>query len=292
MARGNFASVLAETLTHEGGYVNHPRDPGGATNLGITHWTLAAHRGVKSVTRAAVRALTVAEASAIYHKSYWNKTHCDELKAGVDMVTFDAAVNSGPRRSAKWLQVALGVPADGRIGPATLGAEDMKSAAATVKTAIAIRRRFLRGLSTWDAFGRGWTRRVNSVEARALAMVRKNPKTEKAVGTAGATAGAGAGGVSTEPQSVEQMTGVVSPDWLIWALVAVAIGAVLYFAWARRSRIAAAFGAVRDAIGDFEDALQAMKADGLSLAVAWRKIRDDIAAQAAKTIDDIEEAVT
>ncbi|MHA1565198.1 MAG: glycoside hydrolase family 108 protein [Alphaproteobacteria bacterium] len=288
MARGNFDACLAETLGFEGGYVDHPRDPGGATNMGITHRTLAAYRGVKRVTKKAVRALTRFEAGEIYHKRYWNPSLGDQLSVGVDLVTFDAAVNSGPRRSARWLQMALGVPADGGIGPATLGADDVKSPVATVKTAIAMRRRFLRGLKTWPTFGKGWTRRVNSVEARALALARVNPAGDKAAGGIGVGSGVGAGQALNDPQSIEQVTGVASPEWLIWVLVAIVVAALGYFAWTRRSRLARLTSWITEMVDDATEALRSP----MPFLAAFRRIRKDIAAQAGATIDDIKEALT
>lgn len=288
MARGNFSACLNETLAHEGGYVDHPRDPGGATNMGITHRTLAAYRGVKRVTKKAVRALTRREAGEIYRQLYWDVSQGDQLSSGVDLVAFDAAVNSGPRRSARWLQMALGVPADGRIGPATLGADDVKSPAATVKAAISIRRRFLRGLKTWRTFGKGWTRRVNSVEASALAMARRNPAADKAAGGVGAGAGAGAGQALNDPQSIEQVTGVTSPEWLVWVLVAMAVAAIGYFAWVRRSRLARLAGWSAEAIADADAALRSPK----PFLAAFRRIRKDIAAQAGAAVDDIKEVLS
>lgn len=146
-------------LASEGGYVDHPRDPGGATNMGITHRTLAAWRGEK-VSKADVRALTRAEALEIYKAQYWDTIRGDQLPAGLDYALFDYAVNSGPGRAAKDLQRVLGVAADGIIGALTLAA----IAAAEVKQLILdlCERRwaFVQRLSTFDAFGTGWRRRI------------------------------------------------------------------------------------------------------------------------------------
>ncbi|MCC5960530.1 MAG: glycoside hydrolase family 108 protein [Rhodobacteraceae bacterium] len=170
MARGNFEACMAEIFKHEGGFVNHPRDPGGATNMGITIGTL---RGWRSgpVTVEDVRTLTKREAKTIYRARYWNPVKGDDLPVGLDLVTFDPAVNSGNSRGARWLQQALGgVSVDGKVGPQTLGAARKAEPVPVIKRACAKRMGFLRGLRTWDAFGRGWSRRVASVEAVSVAM--------------------------------------------------------------------------------------------------------------------------
>jgi lysozyme family protein len=162
-----FKVCLAETLGHEGGYVDHPDDPGGATNLGITHETLAAWRG-KPVTKMDVRDITLAEAAAIYHARYWLPIRGDALPQGVDLAVFDFSVNSGPGRAVKCLQSVLGITQDGAVGPMTLAAIGRASPAALVMDLCDARMRFLRGLKTWPTFGKGWTKRVAAVEAAAL----------------------------------------------------------------------------------------------------------------------------
>jgi lysozyme family protein len=169
MAHDNKAACMAEIFRHEGGFVNHPKDPGGATNMGITIGTLRDWRR-QPVTVADVRNLTHAEATEIYSKNYWQPVRGDELPHGVDLVTFDPAVNSGVSRGAQWLQRALGVPADGKIGPVTIEAARKAPAVKTIRKAIEIRAGFLRGLRTWSTFGKGWSRRIADVEAVAIAM--------------------------------------------------------------------------------------------------------------------------
>ena len=156
----NYTRIMNMIFAHEGGYVDHPKDPGGATNMGITHKTLAAHRGVKKVTKAEVRALTKKEAREIYRKSYWNAIRGDELPDGLDAVTMDAAVNSGVSRGSKWLQSAIGVRQDGRVGPKTLEKAHGVDLAKAVDAACDKRLAFLKGLPTWKTFGKGWDRRV------------------------------------------------------------------------------------------------------------------------------------
>jgi len=168
MAASNYPKVMAEVFKHEGGYVDHPRDPGGATNLGITHLTLAAHRGHR-VTKADVKALGKQEAENIYRKSYWAKVNGDHLPYGFDLVAMDGAVNSGPSRGAKWLQIGVGATADGKIGGQTIEAA-RRSDVGGIERACDARMSFLRGLKHWGTFGKGWSRRVASVEAVGTRM--------------------------------------------------------------------------------------------------------------------------
>lgn len=174
MASGNFDRAMAHVFRSEGGYVDHPHDPGGATNMGITIGTLSQHLG-RRATKAEVRALDRATAARIYRRKYWNAVRADDLPPGVDLVAFDGAVNSGPSRGAKWLQAALGVAQDGKIGPQTIAAAKMRAPADTIREAIAARRAFLRRLKTWSTFGKGWERRLASVEAEALDMIGHAP---------------------------------------------------------------------------------------------------------------------
>ncbi len=170
MAADTFPAALALVLAHEGGYVDHPLDPGGATNMGITRATLAGWRG-RPVAKAEVMALGRAEAAAIYRARYWNAVQADELPAGVDLVVFDAAVNSGPARAMRWLQQAMGLPPDGVMGPMTLDRARAADAADTIRAFGRLRLAFLARLTTWRAFGRGWSRRVRETETAALALV-------------------------------------------------------------------------------------------------------------------------
>jgi lysozyme family protein len=167
--RDNFAACLPEILKHEGGWADHPRDPGGATMKGITIGTYAQWKGRK-VAKAELRAISDAEVAAIYKRNYWDKVRADDLPAGLDLVAFDAAVNSGPSRGAKWLQQALGVKADGKVGPVTIAAAQAADVDDAINAALDVRLAFLKRLSTWPTFGKGWGRRVAGVRAKALQM--------------------------------------------------------------------------------------------------------------------------
>jgi lysozyme family protein len=168
--KDNFQKALAAVLVHEGGFVNHPQDPGGMTNLGCTKTVWEEHCG-HPVDEKAMRALTPADVAPLYKRKYWDKVQGDELPSGVDYLVFDAAINSGPGRAAKWLQACVGVEPDGGIGPKTLAAVRAFNAKQLIEDYTKRRLSFLMDLPTWDAFGRGWTRRVNEVEDVGLKML-------------------------------------------------------------------------------------------------------------------------
>jgi len=165
----NFDSALAAILHHEGGYVNHPSDPGGMTNLGCTKRVWEEWVG-HPVDEKAMRALTPADVAPLYKAKYWDRIKGDELPAGVDYIVFDAAINSGPGRASKWLQQAVGAVPDGAIGPGTLGKVAAMPADDIVEKYQQIRLEFLQSLSTWGTFGKGWGRRVQEVQVTAAKM--------------------------------------------------------------------------------------------------------------------------
>lgn len=169
MVANNFEPCVTEVINREGGYVDHPADPGSATNMGITFYTLRAWRRT-SVTKKDVRNLSREEAKEIYRRNYWAAVRGDELPAGVDLFTFDYGVNSGPITAIKALQKAVGVTADGFIGPKTLYAISQRKPRDIVNVMAAYRLSFYQRLKTWNVFGRGWTNRVKGVKARALQM--------------------------------------------------------------------------------------------------------------------------
>ena len=173
--QANFKSSLAAVLVHEGGYVNHPRDPGGATNKGITHRTYAAYLARNKMQLIDVKYITDAEVASIYRDQYWSKVMGDDLPSGVDYAVFDFAVNSGPARAAKFLQRIVGVTADGVIGLQTVKAVAAMDAGEIVATLCANRLAWLKRLKHWDAFGRGWERRVLAVADKSGRMVRDLP---------------------------------------------------------------------------------------------------------------------
>jgi lysozyme family protein len=168
--KDNFDAALKAILHHEGGYVNHPADPGGMTNLGVTKRVWEEWVG-HEVDEKTMRELTPEIVGPMYKAKYWDKIKGDDLPAGVDYCVFDAAVNSGPGRAAKWLQSCVGVEPDGGIGPKTLAAVAAIDPADLVDDYAKRRLSFMMDLKTWDTFGKGWGRRVAEVKASASTML-------------------------------------------------------------------------------------------------------------------------
>lgn len=168
--RENFVEALAHVLRHEGGFVNHPSDPGGATNKGVTLAVFRRFYG-KSMKVQDLKNITDEQLQHIYRVGYWDKCQCDELPPGVDYCVFDGAVNSGPGRAAKWLQGAVGASQDGGIRPNTLAKVAITNPFQIVTDMCDRRMQFLKGLSTWQVFGKGWGRRVDEVRHKAMSLV-------------------------------------------------------------------------------------------------------------------------
>lgn len=231
-----FTICLPITLAHEGGYVDHPKDPGGATNLGVTFKTLQAWRG-KPITKDDVRRLTRKDVEPIYRSNYWNAANCDGYRPGADLCVFDAAVNSGVSRSRSW------------AGAVKVGS----NAKAFVDAFCDLRLGFLKRLGTWSSFGKGWSRRVAEIRAKATTMAlagmgvsaagqkaqleedaaRAGSEARKDLGKATATGGTGTGGAAVVP--------AVGPEsatsWIALAIVAVVIiGAVAFLVIRARNR--------------------------------------------------------
>lgn len=170
-----FSRALPLILAHEGGYVNDPQDPGGATNKGVTQATYDGWRAKQGLPAQSVRQITADEVAAIYRRDYWDKVRGDDLPAGVGYAVFDFAVNSGPARAARFLQKVVSVPEDGVIGPATLAAVNSVAAVSAepiIDRLCDARLAFLRSLPTFARFGTGWSRRVSEVRAKAKEWAR------------------------------------------------------------------------------------------------------------------------
>ena len=173
MSASNFLACFAETESFEGGYVNNPHDPGGATLKGVTQgaynaWRIGQRLPVQPVIKA-----TDAEIQAIYREQYWNPVRGDDLFVGLDLVMVDYGWGSGPVTAIRHLQKVLGVAIDGQFGLETLGA--VRPYAGTSGTWLINRlcddrTTFFQSLVTWAYFGRGWTVRLNGIRAKALAM--------------------------------------------------------------------------------------------------------------------------
>lgn len=165
----NFEKSLALILKHEGGYVDNPKDPGGATNLGCTKKVWEEWVG-HEVTKEDIKALKVSDIAPLYKAKYWDAVKGDLLPAGVDYAVFDLAINSGPGRAAKTLQQVLNITADGQIGPATLSTLEAANPRDVATRVCEARLAFLQGLPTYGTFGKGWFRRVAEVEQIAFTM--------------------------------------------------------------------------------------------------------------------------
>ena len=168
--KANYDKCLETILHHEGGYVNHPKDPGGETNLGVTKRVYLEHGGTKDM-----KDLLVEDVAPIYKKGYWDKMKGDELPSGLDLCVFDFGVNAGPGRSAKYLQTMIGTVADGGIGPNTLAKlkeyVEKHGIEKSIEDFQGARQDYYEKLSTFATFGRGWTRRVDETTELALSMV-------------------------------------------------------------------------------------------------------------------------
>lgn len=170
MASENFRPVLKALLVHEGGFVNHPRDPGGATNKGVTQQVYDDYRDDTRQPRQSVRHIRDDEVEAIFRAGYWNKVRGDQLPDGLDYAMVDFAYNSGHARANRYLQMIVGAAADGVLGPQTLALVKNYHAVYLIDELCDRRQKFLENLGTFDQFGRGWTRRVKEVRAKAKEM--------------------------------------------------------------------------------------------------------------------------
>ena len=168
--KNNYDKCLKTILHHEGGYVNHPKDPGGETNLGVTKRVYQEHGGTKDM-----KDLLVEDVAPIYKKGYWDKMKGDDLPGGLDLCVFDFGVNAGPGRAAKFLQQMIGTTVDVGIGPNTLAKVEEyvreNGEHETVKKYQEMRQKYYEQLSTFATFGKGWTRRVEETTKLALDII-------------------------------------------------------------------------------------------------------------------------
>jgi lysozyme family protein len=246
MSAASFDAALARVLAHEGGYVNHPADPGGPTKFGVT---LAVYRqAVKpDATAADVRAMPRAHAAAIYRQRYWNALSCDALPAGLDYAAFDYGVNSGVGRAARVLRALVGLEGAGGIDAETLARIRARDPRALVGALCDERLAFLKRLKTWSVFGTGWARRVAAVRADALALAAGAvpapapanadgasakgvaPADRKGPGSAGAVVAGGA--VAAERAHAAGLSA-----WIIAAIALAALALALALWWLLRAR--------------------------------------------------------
>ena len=163
----NYPQALKQVLRYEGGYVDHPKDPGGPTNKGVTQAVYDNWRKSQNLSIQSVRAIADSEVAAIYKNLYWDRISGDNLPSGVDFAVFDFAVNSGVSRAAKTLQAVVGVTQDGVIGPATIEATKTYVAMTVTNKRLA----FMQSLSIWSTFGKGWAARIADVKKQIIALV-------------------------------------------------------------------------------------------------------------------------
>ncbi|WP_198645504.1 glycoside hydrolase family 108 protein [Thalassobius sp. I31.1] len=168
-----FERAFALLAVHEGGYVNHPKDPGGATNKGVTQRTYNNYRARLGLSPRNVRQVTDNEVAAIYQVQYWDAIHADKLPEGVAYCVFDAAVNSGPARAVRWLQKEIGATIDGVIGNETLARTVRADAAALIDRYCDRRLSFMKRLRHWPTFRNGWSARVVEVRMQAKNWAEK-----------------------------------------------------------------------------------------------------------------------
>ena len=154
----NFETAFDLLITHEGGFSNHPDDPGGATMYGVTE-VVARAEGYTGP----MRELTLDFAKSVYRKRYWDACRCDQMPDALRYPLFDAAVNSGPSQAIKWLQSAVGVKVDGALGPVTQQAVNMAAPQPTRQKMVGNRLRFMTNLSNWPSFSKGWSRRIAAI---------------------------------------------------------------------------------------------------------------------------------
>jgi lysozyme family protein len=223
MAASTYDEALRRLLAHEGGYTNHPSDPGGPTNFGITIYDYRKY--VKpNATAADVRAMTVGEAKAIYRKRYWDAQRCDELPAGLDYSVFDYGVNSGIGRSGKVLRRVVGLPDSTHvITDDVLRAVAKRDPPALVVAINDERLAFLKRLKTWPAFGKGWGARVAAVKSVSLHMAVQQAPSPSIVPDASPVPGKGVVPAPAAAKKVIVGTGTAAPaaaggsfaDWVV-----------------------------------------------------------------------------
>ncbi len=258
MAASTYEAALARLLAHEGGYTNHPSDPGGPTNFGITIRDYRQY--VKaSATAADVKMMALDEAERIYRAKYWDAQRCDDLPAGIDNAIFDYGVNSGIGRSGKVLRRCLDLSEDTSLVSDRVVAAAIQADAAELVAAICDERlRFLRSLRTWSVFGKGWGRRVAEVKAFSLSLATGTPAA-KAAKTTKKTKGAGAStgkavvpvakaaqrgssgaiaavGIATAHQAHQSGSSVTAVATIVIAAVALTIVVWLLWHWRQAKR--------------------------------------------------------
>jgi lysozyme family protein len=155
----NFDRAIEHILSFEGGYSLDPHDPGGETNFGISK---------RAYPDADIKNLTRVQAIAIYQRDYWDSLKMLLMPERLRLCLFDCAVNQGRDKAIKILQAAVGVEADGVIGPQTLNAARAYNAVDALHNMVLARLAHYSKLNTWPRYGVGWTKRLLSVTIASL----------------------------------------------------------------------------------------------------------------------------
>jgi len=167
----NFRDCLELVLKSEGGYIDHPKDPGGRTNLGVTQRVWEEWIG-HPATEKDMRELTPAIVAPMYEMRYWRTSYCEKLPRGLDLLVFSMAVNAGAGRSVKLLQDAIGVLPDGVIGPNTMAKINEANVETLIDKFSEARTAYYKGLKLFPVFGRGWLNRTDKERLEALDMAK------------------------------------------------------------------------------------------------------------------------
>jgi len=176
MSADNFERCFQLLLKDEGGFVNDPKDRGGATNLGVTLGTWSSWVRYPATVEM-IKALTPEDVRPLYKKNYWDYVKADQLSVGVDYCVFDCAVNSGATRASRFAQLAAGVSVDGLIGTITLKQINAMHPDDFVRAFTQERIEYLHRLDTFDRFGRGWLNRISRVQVKSLEMIDEHSLT-------------------------------------------------------------------------------------------------------------------
>jgi len=151
----NFDEAFHHLLGHEGGYSNHPEDPGGETMWGVTK-AVARENGYNGL----MKDMPTEVAKSIYKAKYWDAVQAEKLPPTIRYAVFDAAVNSGVGTAVRWLQQSVGATPDGVLGPKTLAALQEVNPDGLLRRMLAKRLTAMTSMSGWPSFSKGWARRV------------------------------------------------------------------------------------------------------------------------------------
>jgi len=174
----NWSKSFDMVIAHEGGFTNDERDPGnklpdgrkGSTMLGCTQANWEKYIG-HEVTQDDMKLLKKEDVKPLYKRDYWDAVKGDDLPVGVDYAVFDFAINAGPSAARKMIQKALGVTADGAIGPATMKAIQEANGKDLLDKFSHSKEAFYKSLPTFQTYGKGWLKRVTDVQTSASTMI-------------------------------------------------------------------------------------------------------------------------